>query len=89
MLPIMPRTDFVAQYARFIEPKLKDQLSNKKTRLYGIIEKVSGAGPKLAKETFEWKPGTRESTTTGQARRRISRLELWKWRKFVNYVQGY
>ncbi|KAF2690758.1 hypothetical protein K458DRAFT_382335 [Lentithecium fluviatile CBS 122367] len=40
----MPRTDFVAQYTKFIEPKLKDQLSDKKTSLYNTIEKASGAG---------------------------------------------
>ncbi|KAF2177168.1 hypothetical protein K469DRAFT_810131 [Zopfia rhizophila CBS 207.26] len=49
LIPIMPRTDFVAQYTKFIEPKLKDQLSDGKTSLYDIIEKVSGAGSTLGK----------------------------------------
>lgn len=54
LLPIMPRTDFVTQYTKFIEPKLKDQLSDKKTSLYDIIEKASGADSTLARKTFKW-----------------------------------
>jgi hypothetical protein len=90
LLPIMPRTDFVAQYTQFIEPKLKNQLSDKKISLYDIVEKVSGAGPKLAKQTFKWKPGTVTKINDnwiGKAEDlKTGTLEV---EKFLNYVQGY
>ncbi|KAI9660364.1 MAG: hypothetical protein M1821_009714 [Bathelium mastoideum] len=90
LLPIMPRTDFVAQYIKFIEPKLKNQLSDKKTSLYDIVEKVSGAGPKLAKETFKWTTGVItniDDDWIGKAENlKTGTLEV---EKFLNYMQGY
>ncbi|KAF2251488.1 hypothetical protein BU26DRAFT_518139 [Trematosphaeria pertusa] len=37
LLPIMPHTDFVAQYTKFIEPKLKDRLPDSPTGRHPCI----------------------------------------------------
>ena len=90
LLPIMPRTDFVTQYTKFIEPKLKDQLSNNQKSLYNIVEKVSGAGSKLAKGTFKWKvkkiPKINEEWIGKEEDLKSGTLEV---EKFLNYLQGY
>lgn len=91
LVPIMPRTDFVVQYTQFIEPKLKDQLSDGQTSLYDIIEKVSGAGSTLGKKTFNWK---RDVITNVINEDWIGKAEDIKSgtlevEKFLNYLQGY
>lgn len=89
-LPVMPRTDFVAQYTQFVEKKLANQFSDGKTSLYDIIQKVSGVDIKLAGEKFIRTPGIKRNIN-----------EKWKGmdddlthgtlgvEKFLNYVQGY
>ncbi|KAI9712003.1 MAG: hypothetical protein M1820_001711 [Bogoriella megaspora] len=76
--PVMPRTDFVAQYRKFIEPKLKDQLSPK----YPCS--------KLAKEKFKWTPEVRtpiDKDWIGKAEDlKTGTLEV---EKFLDYLQGY
>jgi hypothetical protein len=90
LLPIMPRTDFATQYTKFIEPKLKGQLSDKKTSLYDIIEKASGSDSNLAKSTFKWKPGTITTINDNWIGKvedlKAGTLEV---EKFLNYLQGY
>ncbi|KAF1955164.1 hypothetical protein CC80DRAFT_564563, partial [Byssothecium circinans] len=90
LLPIMPRTDFIAQYTKFIEPKLRDQLADKTTSLYDIVEKASGEGPTLAKKTFKWTPVVTtkiDDDWIGKAGDlKAGTLEV---EKFLNYLQGY
>jgi hypothetical protein len=87
LVNIMPRTDFSAQYNKFIEPKLKEQL--KDTSLYDIVKKVSGSNDNLAKEAFKWTPGVRHEVPdnwNGKAGDLESgNLEVGK---FLNYLQG-
>jgi hypothetical protein len=88
LVNIMPRTDFSAQYNKFIEAKLKEQL--KDTSLYDIIKKVSGSNDDLAKEVFKWTPGVRNEIPddwNGKAGDLESgNLEVGK---FLNYLQGW
>lgn len=90
ILPIMPRTDFVAQYNQFVEPKLRDQLVSQHTSLYEIIQKVSGEAPTLAKKVFKWKPEVHlaipDNWLGKEADLKAGTLEV---EKFLNYVQGY
>ena len=57
-LNIMPRTDFLAMYKKFIEEKLKAEISECGNSLYDIVSSVSGV-PAEGLKTFEfkWKPG--------------------------------
>lgn len=89
-LPVMPRTDFVAQYIQFVEKKLEAQLCDGKTSLYDIVQKVSGRDDKLAGEKFRWTPGIKreidESWKGMEDDLKDGTLEV---EKFLNYIQGY
>jgi hypothetical protein len=88
LLPVMPRTDFVTQYTTFIEKKLQKQLSEKKTSLFDIVEKVSRQ--KLATQAFKLTPGITNrfpdqwTGKTGDTKAGTLAVE-----KFLNYLQGY
>jgi hypothetical protein len=87
LVSIMPRTDFSAQYNKFIEPKLKDQLTEKS--LYDIVKTVSNSKNELAQEEFKWATDTRteiDDDWDGKA----GDLESGKLQvgKFLNYLQG-
>ncbi|KAF2431039.1 hypothetical protein EJ08DRAFT_696718 [Tothia fuscella] len=90
LIPVMPRTDFLAQYSTFIEPKLKEQLSDKKTTLYDIIEKASGSSGKLAQDQFKWKSQTPNPINEDWAGKKDD-LEKGNLQveKFLDYLQGY
>ncbi|KAL8714481.1 MAG: hypothetical protein Q9225_006573 [Loekoesia sp. 1 TL-2023] len=89
-LPIMPRTDFAAQYRQFVEQKLQAQFCDGETSLYDVVQKVSGRDDKLAKEKFRWTPGIRrnidEKWKGMEDDLKDRRLEV---EKFLNYIQGY
>jgi hypothetical protein len=79
LIPIMPRTDFVTQYNTFIAAKLKDQLSDKTTSLYDIIQAVTGSNSGLATQNFKWATGTVTPIKDNwDGKRTISRRELWR-----------
>ena len=90
-LPVMPRTDFVAQYTRFVEKKLADQLCDGKTSLYDIIQRVSGADNELAKEKFKWTPPKKRNNIDKKWKGMEDDLKqgTLEVEKFLNYVQGY
>jgi len=89
LIPIMPRTDLVTQYNKFIAPKLKDQLSDKTTNLFDIIKAATGSS-NLELQTFKWATGTItpiKDDWTGKADDiKAGTLQVWK---FLNYLQGY
>jgi len=90
LIPIMPRTDFVTQYNTFIAAKLKDQLSDKTTSLYDIIQAVTGSNSGLATQNFKWATGTVtpiKDNWDGKADDiKAGTLAVFK---FLNYLQGY
>ncbi|KAL8724634.1 MAG: hypothetical protein Q9166_007844 [cf. Caloplaca sp. 2 TL-2023] len=89
-LPIMPRTDFVAQYVQFVEKKLEAQFCDGKTSLYGIVQKVSGRDDKLAGEKFSWTPGIRrEIDEEWKGMEDDLKVGTLGVEKFLNYIQGY
>lgn len=56
-LNIMPRTDFLGMYKKFIEEKLRAEISECGTSLYTIVSTVSGvSNNKLKDYKFKWKP---------------------------------
>ncbi|KAL8910952.1 MAG: hypothetical protein Q9171_003819 [Xanthocarpia ochracea] len=56
-LNIMPRTDFLGMYKKFIEEKLRAEISECGNSLYTIVSTVSGvADDKLKDYEFKWKP---------------------------------
>jgi len=56
-LNIMPRTDFLAMYKKFIEEKLRAEISECGNSLYTIVSTVSGvSNNKLKDYEFKWKP---------------------------------
>ena len=89
-LPIMPRTDFVAQYIQFVEQKLEAQFCDGKTSLYDIVQQVSGRDGNLAGERFSWTPGSRreidEKWNGMEDDLKTGTLQV---EKFLNYIQGY
>ncbi len=53
----MPRTDFLAMYKKFIEEKLRAEISECGNSLYIIVFTVSGVfNNKLKDYEFKWKP---------------------------------
>jgi hypothetical protein len=88
LVSIMPRTDFSAQYNKFIESKLKTQL--KSVSLYDIVKKISDSGDGLATEVFKWSTDTRteiDDDWNGKADDLNSgNLQVGK---FLNYLQGW
>ena len=89
LLPVMPRTDFSAQYNKFIEPKLKKQFLDKKTSLLDAIVKVSG-NAQLAREAFRWNAGTTTKIPDDWADKAnnlaTGKLEI---EDFINHIQGF
>lgn len=89
LLPVMPRTDFSAQYNKFIEPKLKKQFLDKTTSLLDVIFKVSG-NAQIPKEAFTWKVGTITSIPDNWAGKAnnlaTGKLEIVD---FINHIQGF
>jgi hypothetical protein len=91
IVSVMPRTDFLFLYTRFIKPKLKDQLADGTVTLSDIIEKISGEGAGIRNKEFKWYTrvitteiaedwiGKEEDIQTG-------RLRVGK---FLDYLQGY
>ncbi len=56
-LNIMPRTDFLAMYKKFIEEKLRAEITECGNSLYTIVSTVSGVPDnKLKDYEFKWKP---------------------------------
>jgi len=56
-LNIMPRTHFLAMYKKFIEEKLRAEISECGNSLYTIVSTVSGvSNNKLKDYEFKWKP---------------------------------
>jgi hypothetical protein len=88
LVSIMPRTVFSAQYNKFIESKLKEQLREKS--LYDIVKTISGSGDGLATEVFKWSTDTRteiEDDWNSKADDLNSgNLQVGK---FLNYLQGW
>lgn len=89
LLPIMPRTDFAAQYTKSFEPKLKKQFLDKTTSLLDDIVKVSG-NAQLAKETFKWNVGTIVAISENWAGKAnnltTGKLEI---NDFIIHIQGF
>ncbi|KAH6638135.1 hypothetical protein C7974DRAFT_423057 [Boeremia exigua] len=89
LLPVMPRTDFVAQYTKFIEKKLTKQFLDKTTSLLDVVVKVSG-NAQLAKEAFKWNTGaiaTIPENWAGKANNiKTGKLEI---DDFINHIQGF
>jgi hypothetical protein len=89
LLPVMPRTDFVAQYNTFIEPKLRKQLLDKRTSLLDIVVKVSG-NAQLAKEAFKWKSGTTINIPENWAGKAENlRTGTLAIDDFISHIQGF
>jgi hypothetical protein len=89
LLPVMPRTDFVAQYTKFIEPKLKKQFLDKTVSLLDVVVKVSG-NAQLAKEGFKWNTGRTVNIPEVWADK-AKNLESGKLdiEDFINHIQGF
>ena len=88
LLPVMPRTDFVAQYTKFIEPKLKKQFLDKTVSLLDVVVKVSG-NPQLATEGFKWagKPVAIPEVWEDKAKNLQS--GILDIEDFINHIQGF
>ena len=56
-LNIMPRTDFLGMYKKFIDEKLRAEISECGNSLYTIVSTVSGVSKDKSKDyEFKWKP---------------------------------
>ncbi|KAF2667356.1 hypothetical protein BT63DRAFT_480344 [Microthyrium microscopicum] len=89
IIPIMPRTDFVTLYSKYVEPKIKSQLGDK-TTLLQIVQKISGQKGDIAKQVFTWtgndkatKP--KENWDGRDADLKSGKLEV---QKFLGHLQG-
>lgn len=93
IIPIMPRTDFLTQYNKFIEPKLTAQLADKTVSLYDIVEAVSGKvdpTDKLAKSKFKWATGRiLDIADDWEGKREDMKAGTLEVGKFLNHLQGY
>jgi hypothetical protein len=94
ILPIMPRTNLVAQYTTFVESKLKEQLKDGKTTLYDIIQTATASDATLAKDKFNWigrKGGAVVRPISDTWRDKDADIDAGtlEVQKFLDYIQGW
>jgi hypothetical protein len=89
IIPIMPRSDFVTLYNKYIEPKIKSQLGDK-TTLLQIVQQISGQKDSIAKQVFTWTGNEKAAKPKENWDGRDDDLKSGKLevQKFLKYLQG-